>query len=48
MKQTVRHLALERESRRDRLIRDLIAGAAEALGALCIVIAIALATWGAK
>lgn len=48
MKQTVRRLDLSPESWREAMVRAILAGLAEGVGAACLILGVAAALWGWK
>lgn len=48
MKQSVRRLSLDREPWREELVRALLAGAAEGVGAACLVVVFVILFGGWK
>lgn len=46
MQTPVRRLELERETWREELVRAILGGLAEGVGAACLLVGVALALWG--
>ncbi len=46
MKQSVRRLSLHSEPWREAMLRAILAGLAEGIGAACLIVGVCAAVWG--